>query len=167
MHNCLLNYRNQVRSYWQIYFYACSPWVGSYSLTWLHHLQASISRNDQSRKTGVFFSSVTYHQSLSLHSASVSYSVKIMIIVFWTSGPLHRLAFHCLTAALYSEMSSKRQFTFKMFLFTRSFEGQYMQVRKQQLELNMEQQTGSKQKKEYIKAVYCHPAYSTSMQSTS
>ena len=33
-----------------------------------------------------------------------------------------------------------------------------MQVKKQQLELNMEQQTGSKLGKEYIKAVYCHPA---------
>ena len=42
-----------------------------------------------------------------------------------------------------------------------------MQVRKQQLELDMEQQTGSKQEKEYIKAVYCHPAYLTSMQSIS
>ena len=39
-----------------------------------------------------------------------------------------------------------------------------MQVRKQQLELDMEQQTGSKEQKEYIKAVYCHPAYLTSMQ---
>ena len=36
-----------------------------------------------------------------------------------------------------------------------------MQVRKQQLELDMEQQTGSKSGKEYIKAVYCHPAYLT------
>ena len=36
-----------------------------------------------------------------------------------------------------------------------------MQVRKQQLELDMEQQTGSKLGKEYIKAVYCHPAYIT------
>ena len=42
-----------------------------------------------------------------------------------------------------------------------------MQVRKQQLELDMEQQTGSKQKKEYVKAVYCHPAYLTYMQSAS
>ena len=42
-----------------------------------------------------------------------------------------------------------------------------MQVRKQQLELDMEQQTGSKYEKEYIKAVYCHPTYLTSMQSTS
>ena len=42
-----------------------------------------------------------------------------------------------------------------------------MQVRKQQLELDMEQQTGSKQEKKYVKAVYCHPAYLTSMQSTS
>ena len=40
-------------------------------------------------------------------------------------------------------------------------------VRKQQLELDMEQQTGSKQEKEYVKAVYCHPAYLTSMQRTS
>ena len=42
-----------------------------------------------------------------------------------------------------------------------------MQVRKQQLELDMEQQTGTKLGKEYIKAVYCHPAYLTYMQSTS
>ena len=42
-----------------------------------------------------------------------------------------------------------------------------MQVRKQQLELDMEQQTDSKLEKEYIKAVYCHPAYLTYMQSTS
>ena len=41
-----------------------------------------------------------------------------------------------------------------------------MQVRKQQLELDMEQQTGSKQEKEYDKAVYCHPAYLIYMQST-
>ena len=42
-----------------------------------------------------------------------------------------------------------------------------MQVKMQQLELDMEQQTGSKQEKEHIKAVYCHPAYLTYMQSTS
>ena len=42
-----------------------------------------------------------------------------------------------------------------------------MQVRKQQLELDMEQQTGSKWEKKYAKAVYCHPAYLTFMQSTS
>ena len=36
-----------------------------------------------------------------------------------------------------------------------------MQVRKEQLELDMEQQTGSKSEKEYLKAVYCHPAYLT------
>ena len=42
-----------------------------------------------------------------------------------------------------------------------------MQGRKQQLELDMEQQTGSKQKREYVKAVYCHPAYLTYMQSRS
>ena len=42
-----------------------------------------------------------------------------------------------------------------------------MQVRKQQLELDMEQQTGSKLRKKYVKAVHCHPAYLTYMQSTS
>ena len=42
-----------------------------------------------------------------------------------------------------------------------------MQVKKQQLELDMEQQTGSKSEKEYVKAVYFHPAYLTYMQSTS
>ena len=42
-----------------------------------------------------------------------------------------------------------------------------MQVRNQQLEMDMEQQTGFKQEKEYVKAVYCHPAYLTYMQSTS
>ena len=41
-----------------------------------------------------------------------------------------------------------------------------MQVKKQQLELNMEQKTGSKLRKEYVKAVYYHPAYLTYMQST-
>ena len=39
-----------------------------------------------------------------------------------------------------------------------------MQVKKQWLELDMEQQTGSKSGKQYVKAVYCHPAYLTSMQ---
>ena len=42
-----------------------------------------------------------------------------------------------------------------------------MQVRKQQLELDREQQTDSKQEKEYVKTVYGHPAYLTYMQSTS
>ena len=42
-----------------------------------------------------------------------------------------------------------------------------MQVRMQQLEPDMEQQTGSKLGKVYSKAVYCHPAYLTYMQSTS
>ena len=42
-----------------------------------------------------------------------------------------------------------------------------MQVKKQQLELDIEQLTGSKSGKEYVKAVYCHPVYLTYMQSTS
>ena len=42
-----------------------------------------------------------------------------------------------------------------------------MQIKKQELELDVEKQTGSKLVKEYIKAVYCHPAYLIYMQSTS
>ena len=42
-----------------------------------------------------------------------------------------------------------------------------MQVKKVQLEPDMEQWTGSKLGKEYVKSLYCHPAYLTSMQSTS
>ena len=43
----------------------------------------------------------------------------------------------------------------------------YMQVKKQQLKLDMEQESGSKFGKEYVKAVYCHPAYLNCMQSRS
>ena len=42
-----------------------------------------------------------------------------------------------------------------------------MQIKKQQLELDMEQQAGSKSGKEYVKAAYCHPAYLTYLQNTS
>ena len=42
-----------------------------------------------------------------------------------------------------------------------------MQIKKQQLEWDLEKQTGSKLGKEYVKAVYCHPAYLTYIQSTS
>ena len=42
-----------------------------------------------------------------------------------------------------------------------------MQVKEQQLEAYKEQQTGLKLRKEYVSAVYCHPGYLTSMQSTS
>ena len=42
-----------------------------------------------------------------------------------------------------------------------------MQLRDQQLELDVEQQTGSKSGKDYVKTVYCHPDYLTCMQSTS
>ena len=42
-----------------------------------------------------------------------------------------------------------------------------MQIKQQQLKLDMEQQTDSKLGKEYVKAVYCHPAYLTYIQGTS
>ena len=41
-----------------------------------------------------------------------------------------------------------------------------MQVKQQELELDLEQQTGSELQKEYVKAIYCHPVYLTYMQST-
>ena len=41
-----------------------------------------------------------------------------------------------------------------------------MQIEKQQVELDMEKQTGSKSGKEYVQATYCHPVYLTSMQNT-
>ena len=56
-------------------------------------------------------------------------------------------------------------FTF-MFTLPASWEI-YMQVKKQQLELDMEQQNGSKLGKEYVKAAYCHLTYLSLMQSTS
>ena len=59
---------------------------------------------------------------------------------------------------------------FKIWEYQTTFPASWeicMQVKKQQLEPNVEQQTGSKLGKEYIKAVYCHPAYLTYMQSTS
>ena len=42
-----------------------------------------------------------------------------------------------------------------------------MQLKRQQLKLDMEQQTGSKEHKEHVKAVYCHPANLTYMQNIS
>ena len=54
-----------------------------------------------------------------------------------------------------------------VFLLTKWSSLDSSQVRKQQLELDMEQQTGSKKEKEYVKAAYCHPAYLTYMQGTS
>ena len=57
--------------------------------------------------------------------------------------------------------------SFKTWEYQTTIQTICMQVRKQQLELDMKQQTGPKSGKEYIKAVYCHPAYLTYMQSTS
>ena len=58
----------------------------------------------------------------------------------------------------------------KLWLYQTSLPASWeicMQVKKQQLEPDMEKQTGFKSGKEYIKAVYCHPAYLTYIQSTS
>ena len=52
-------------------------------------------------------------------------------------------------------------------MFSSGYMPRNMQGKKQQLERDMEQQTGSKLGKEYVKAIYCHPDYLTYMQSTS
>ena len=70
------------------------------------------------------------------------------------------------TGAIYSPSGCKELDTAEQLTWPSSWEI-CMQIRKQQSELDMEQQTGSKLGKVYIKAVYCHPAYLTSMQSTS
>ena len=57
--------------------------------------------------------------------------------------------------------------TFRKHVFLAGFGIGGMQVTKQRLELDMEQETGSKGGKKYVKAVYCHPDYLTNMQSTS
>ena len=62
-----------------------------------------------------------------------------------------------------SENSSRDENTRPLTCILRNL----MQVKKHQLEMDMEQQIRSKSGKEYVKAVYCHPAYLTSMQSTS
>ena len=72
-------------------------------------------------------------------------------------------AFDCVITTNHGKFFKRRQYQATL---TASWEI-CMQVKKQQLELDMEQQTGSKLGKEHIKAVYCHPAYLTSMQSTS
>ena len=59
---------------------------------------------------------------------------------------------------------------FKIWEYQTTFPASWeicMQVKKQWLELDMEQQTGSKSGKEYVRAVYCHPVYLTYMYSTS
>ena len=59
------------------------------------------------------------------------------------------------------------QITLEIYLLSGTSWEICIQVKKQQLELDMEQQTGSNLGKEYIKAIYCHPAYLTYMQNTS
>ena len=56
-----------------------------------------------------------------------------------------------------------------MYLYCESTNGERLNLQLQHSNVwfGMEQQTGSKQEKEYVKAIYCHPAYLTSMQSTS
>ena len=78
--------------------------------------------------------------------------------------------------AIFNNMAATRDYHTKCGKFFKKWEYQAtwptsweicLQVKKQQLEMDMEQQTGSKSGKEYVKAVYRHPAYLTYMQSTS
>ena len=89
-------------------------------------------------------------------------------LIFFRMDWLDLLAIQGTLKSLLQHHSSKESILRRSAFFTLATYWEIcMQVRKQQLEPDMEQQTGSKLGKEYIKAVYCHPAYLTSMQSTS
>ena len=75
----------------------------------------------------------------------------------------HAKAFECVDHNKYGKFLKRWEY---QIILPASWET-CMQVKKQQSELDMEQQTGSKLGKEYVKAVYCHPAYLTYMPSTS
>ena len=82
----------------------------------------------------------------------------------------HQLLFHWLHWSLWLCGSQQTGKFFKRWEYQTAWPASwetYIQVKKQELEPYMEQQTGSKSGNEYIKAVYCYPAYLTYMQSTS
>ena len=82
----------------------------------------------------------------------------------------HLLLLYWLCQSLWLCGSQQTGKFFKRWEYQTTLPGSWetcMQVKKQQLELDMEKQTGSKSGKEYVKAVYCHPAYLTYMENTS
>ena len=89
-----------------------------------------------------------------------SYTSSYCLSERWTSCPEHILSVKCLDSDYNPEILKDKGIPDHL---TGSWE---IWVRKQQLDLDMEQQTGSKLGKEYSKAVYCHPACLTYMQST-
>ena len=97
--------------------------------------------------------STTVGSSIKLES-----SRKYLLLLYW----LHQSLWLCRSQQI-AENSERWEY---QTILAASWE-MCMQIKKQQLELDMEQQTGSKLGKEYVKAVYCHPAYLTYMQSTS
>ena len=89
-----------------------------------------------------------------------------MIFIFWMLSfkPVFSLSSFTFIKRLFSSSLSAIRVVLSAYLRLLIF---LLSILKQQLELDMEQQTGSKLGKEYVKAVYCHPAYLTYMQSTS
>ena len=90
--------------------------------------------------------------------SSESVSVKHLLLLYW------------LRKSLWLCGSQQIRKFFKRWEYQTTWPASWeirMQVKKQQLELDMEQQIDSKSGKEYVKAVYCHPVYLTYMQSTS
>ena len=74
---------------------------------------------------------------------------------------------HCTGGSDQDQLQEKEMQKGKMVVWGGASWEICMQVKKQQLELDMEQQIGSKSGKEYVKTVYFHPAYLTYLQSTS
>ena len=92
------------------------------------------------------------------HQKSKRVPEKDLLLLYW----LHRSLWLC-----GSQQTGKFLKSWEYQIPLPAFWEICMQVKKQHLELNMEQQTGSKLGKEYVKAVYCHPACLIYMQSTS
>ena len=98
-----------------------------------------------------------------------SKTIKIFWITLWSSRKTSIAALLTMPKPLTVRITINCGKFFKRWEYQTTWPASWeicMQVRKQQLELDMEQQTGSKEEKEYIKAVYCHLVYLTYMQST-
>ena len=144
---------------------AASHWAKRLLLAQGSSVQPSASTapcSQGSGRTGV--SSLQPEHSAFAHASPHAFPIS-------PASPLH----HCLCSAspfiiLYNPIAQGCGKFWKRWEYQTTWPASWeicMQVRKQQLEVDMEQETGSKSGKECIKAVYCHPAYLTYMQSTS
>ena len=122
-------------------------WTENFQMTCTNHFRKGGERNQ-----------ISNCQHPLHHRKSKSIPEKHLLLLYWLSQSLW---------LCWSQQTGK---FFKRWEYLTTLPASWeicMQVKKQQLEPDMEKQTGSKSGKEYIKAVYCHPAYLTYMPSTS